>query len=127
MRTDDNRLLDILDAAADIRKFLGSNPSEDIFGEDHLLRSAVLLQLLIIGEAAARISKELRERNINVNWDDLRYFRNFIVHEYFLVDWSIVWETATFEIPELVPEIVEVIKKEFPYLITSGAIGDEIL
>lgn len=88
-------------AAADaITAFVaGSNEAEFIAND--LLRSAVLQKLTVIGEAAARLSDELKQRHPTVPWRDIVAFRNIAVHRYFGIDWSIVWNAATSDVPTL--------------------------
>ena len=71
------------------------------FLDDDLLSSAVLHELTIVGEAAARVSAEMRAANPAVPWLDVVGFRNIAVHAYFAVDWGIVWTTATSDLPAL--------------------------
>jgi len=65
-----------------------------------------MYQLVIIGEAAARLSKEFRERHPEIEWIDIIGFRNFAVHAYFAVGWSVVWVTAIRDVPALAEQIV---------------------
>jgi uncharacterized protein with HEPN domain len=53
-----------------------------------MMRSAVLQKLAIIGEAASRVSKDLRSRYDEVPWARIVAFRNILVHAYFGVDWD---------------------------------------
>jgi uncharacterized protein with HEPN domain len=126
MRPDDVRLLDILESAEDIGKFLKFAPDEESFETNHLVRSAVLMQVLFIGEAAAKISEQIRHRYSEIPWSKLRGIRNFIAHEYFLVDWSIVWEAGLYEVPELVPQILQILRHEYPDVYLSWVHRDEI-
>jgi uncharacterized protein with HEPN domain len=66
-----------------------------------LLQSAVLQKLIIIGEAATRISHELKGRFPDIEWRQIVRFRNIIVHQYFGLDWEIVWNAAAFDTPAL--------------------------
>jgi uncharacterized protein with HEPN domain len=77
-----------------------------------LLRSAVLYQLVVIGEAAARLSAELRARYSSVPWQVVVGFRNVAVHAYFSIDWSIVWTTAASDVPNLREQILRIIAGE---------------
>jgi len=79
-----------------------------------LLRSAVLQKLSIIGEAAARLPKEFRGRHADVEWRDIVAFRNIAVHAYFAVQWSIVWTTATQDVPALRQKVLQVLAAEYP-------------
>jgi len=84
------------------------------FLRDDLLRSAILQKLSIIGEAASRLPSEFKERHADIEWTDIIGFRNIAIHAYFSVDWSIVWFTATKEVPELKKEIADILAKEYP-------------
>ncbi len=74
---------------------------EASFTSDDLVRSAVLFKLVVIGAAAGKVSAALRAAHADVPWPDIVSFRNFAVHAYFGVDWSIVWSTATEDVPSL--------------------------
>lgn len=100
MRPERLYLLDIIAATDAIARFL-EGATEDSFAQDELLQSAVLQKLIVIGEAAARLPRSFTERYISIPWADIVAFRNIAVHEYFAVDWGIVWETATRDVPLL--------------------------
>ena len=113
MRREKLYLADILEAADAIGKFLAGVERERFLSDD-MLRSAVLQKLAIIGEAAGRLPKEFRARHPGVEWRDIVAFRNIAVHAYFAVQWSIVWTTATQEVPELRRQIGEIFSLEYP-------------
>lgn len=100
MRHDDLYLDDIDDAAGAIERFIGKKQYRD-FLKDEVLQSAVLQKLIVIGEAAGRISKDFRKRHPGIEWESIIAFRYIAVHEYFAVNWEIVWNTATDEVPAL--------------------------
>lgn len=62
---------------------------------------AVYAQVIIIGEAANRFSVEYQQANSSLPWRQMIGMRNRIVHGYDSVDWNIVWEVATMQIPKL--------------------------
>ncbi len=100
MRPDELYLRDILAAAAAIERFLkGIEPRR--FLDDELLQSAVLQKLTVIGEAAARISPEFRTAHPEIEWQLAASLRNIVVHAYFAVDWSTIWQTAIQDVPTL--------------------------
>jgi uncharacterized protein with HEPN domain len=66
-----------------------------------VLQSAVLQKLIVIGEAAARLPRRFKEEHFEVEWADVIGFRNIAVHAYFSVNWSIVWNAATRDVPLL--------------------------
>jgi len=55
----------------------------------------------IIGEAAGRIPDEYQIKHPEIEWDRMRGFRNRIVHDYFGIDYQIVWIIIENNIPEL--------------------------
>lgn len=113
MRSDRLYLTDIIEAAGAVARFLDGMDESDFY-ESELHQSGVLQKLTIIGEASSRISKELREAYPAVNWRGIVGFRNFAVHEYFAVDWSIVWTAAVKDTPALQEQIQEVLRSEHP-------------
>jgi uncharacterized protein with HEPN domain len=100
MRRDELYLVDILEAANVISGFLATVDESKFAGSD-LIQNAVLQKLMIIGEAAGRVSPEVRGRWPEIPWRSISGFRNLAVHAYFEVDWSIVWDIATDSIPAL--------------------------
>lgn len=83
-RREDLRLRDILGAIATIREHVGS-------GEfDRKTSDAVLYNPVVIGEAAAQISEEMRERAPEIPWTRIVGLRNLVTHEYFRVDLEVI-------------------------------------
>jgi uncharacterized protein with HEPN domain len=111
LRRDDLYLADIVESADAIAGFIAS-VGETRFVSDDLLRSAVLQKLTVIGEAAARISEDVRRRNPAVPWRDIIAFRNIAVHRYFGIDWHVVWNAATIDVPSLREQIVTIIASQ---------------
>jgi uncharacterized protein with HEPN domain len=77
----------------------------DSFRHDRKTYSATLRELQIIGEAIGKISKETKAKDKTINWRDIKAFRNKITHEYFGVDYEIVWDIVKNELPELMDKI----------------------
>ncbi len=109
MRHDRLYLTDMLQAAAAIGRFL-EGVTEEAFLDDELRQSAVLQKLIMIGEAAARLSPEFKARHPEIEWRDIIAFRNIAVHAYFTVDWRIVWFTAQQDAPLLAAQIGAIMK-----------------
>ncbi|MBI4828901.1 MAG: DUF86 domain-containing protein [Nitrospinae bacterium] len=110
MRSDKLYLVDILEAVESLDRFLAGKNFEGFYG-DEVLKSATLQKLTVIGEAASRISKELKEKYPDVGWPHIAAFRNIAVHAYFAVNWRIVWETATRNTHELKEKIAAILKE----------------
>lgn len=112
MRPDKLYLVDIVDAADDIAEFI-SELEEELFYRDHKTQSAVLQKLIVVGEAAARLTDELIARHPEIEWRDIVAFRNILVHAYFSVQLEIVWETVTGDVPQLRQQVADILTQEF--------------
>ena len=90
----------ILQSIERIQSYI-SGKDQETFSNDSITQDAVVRQLEIIGEATKRISKELRNKNSDVPWDDMAGMRDVLIHDYIDVDLNIVWKTASQSIPGL--------------------------
>jgi uncharacterized protein with HEPN domain len=68
----------------------------------------------MIGEAAARLSANFKDRHPQIEWADIVAFRNIAVHAYFSVNWPIVWVAATEDAPALRKQVVQIPASEYP-------------
>jgi uncharacterized protein with HEPN domain len=66
--------------------------------------------LEILGEAAARVTPELRERHPEIPWRDIADTRNRVIHEYFDVDLGIVEAIVGDDLPALIGQLEDVLK-----------------
>ncbi len=108
---DDNVFLrHILDSIAVIEGYL-SDITEDTFKETSLLQDGVIRQLQIIGEAAKRISPDIRSKYPDIPWQDIAGMRDKLVHDYFGVDVDTVWITAKNDLPPLTSRISEILSE----------------
>ena len=94
MRPERLYLLDIIEAADNIAIHIGARDRATFLG-DVTVRAAVLHELTVIGEATARLPADFKSRHLETPWSKIVVFRNVVVHEYFGLEWPIVWETAT--------------------------------
>jgi uncharacterized protein with HEPN domain len=74
----------------------------------------VLYKLTVIGEAANRMSGELRGRHDRIPWREIVGFRDVAVHEYFAVEWHVVWRVASRQVPELEANVTGILRTEYP-------------
>lgn len=82
---------------------------EDLFLRDDLLKYAILKQIEIIGEAAYYLSDHLKEQYPEVEWHKIIGARHIYVHHYFQVNWLIVWEIVSDDIPKMKEDIEKII------------------
>src|SRR5207248_4072606 len=62
---------------------------------DEKLQLALVRALQVIGEAAWRTSQTFKAAHPVVPWDKIAAFRHLVVHDYFAIDYAIVWRFAT--------------------------------
>lgn len=81
------------------------------FKQDYKTVDAVIRNFEIIGEAAKNIPGNLKEEYPNVPWREMYYLRNKVSHEYFGIDYEIIWDVALNYLPENKLQIDEIINK----------------
>ena len=100
----DELIAHILEAARQSCQYVEGLSRVD-FMADKRTQQAVILNLIIIGEAATRLMDshpKAAEDHSNVPWRSMRGMRNRIAHGYYDIDLEIVWETVSTALPELV-------------------------
>lgn len=102
-------LIHILESVILVERFL-SGITKQKFMKSEMRQSAVIRQLEIIGEAAARISRKRREAMAEIPWRDAISMRNFVIHDYFRVDNEKVWNTAKKDVPKLKRQLEKILK-----------------
>ncbi|MBI5179472.1 MAG: DUF86 domain-containing protein [Nitrospinae bacterium] len=113
MRREKLYLVDIIEAAKAISGFISGATMEQ-FLDDDKMKSAVLYKLMIIGEAASKISKDTKIKYPEIERAKMSAFRNIAVHGYFGVDLGIAWTAATHNAPDLKEKVERILKTEFP-------------
>jgi len=106
-----NRTADYLahmqQAASEALSFIESLTRED-FLEDRRTQQAVVMSLIIIGEAATKImavDEAFTRVHPHIPWRSMRGMRNRIAHGYFDINLDVVWETVVTALPELLEQL----------------------
>jgi len=104
MSRDAATLLDIAAAAGRALQFArGLDRAAFLASEEK--RWAVYSQLVIIGEAAARLSVTFQQKHEHIPWGQIVGMRNRLVHGYDQVNWQRVWETVTNDLSALLADL----------------------
>ena len=99
---------DILDAMEKAETML-SDVDFDEFEEDYQLNFAVVRALEIVGEATKRLPESLREQYSEIPWKDMAGMRDRVIHGYDAINLRVVWETVKGRIPEIKPNIQQIL------------------
>jgi len=79
------------------------------FKQDCKTVDAVIRNFEIIGEASKNLPDDLKKKYANIPWIEMYLLRNKVSHEYFGVDYEIIWDVAVNYLPEnkeLIDEII---------------------
>lgn len=106
--TDKIRILHILEAIAETEQYL-AGVSYDDFLNNSEKRFATIKQIEIVGEACNSLTAEFKDAHTEIAWKPIRGFRNISTHEYFAVNFQIVWEIAQIDLPVLKQQFSEVL------------------
>lgn len=99
-RTVKDYLIDIL---SECEYLLGRLKKFDYneFMQNEDVKKAFTRSLEVIGEAVKKIPPEVRKQYLQISWRDMAGMRDKLIHEYFGVDYEVVWKTVKEEIPGL--------------------------
>jgi uncharacterized protein with HEPN domain len=111
MQRDEPTLLDIAKAACSVQTFI-QGLDKETFLKDYKTQSAVLYQIVVIGEAVKRLSHEFREHHQEIPWALIAGMRDHLIHGYDVVDWDEVWKTATSDVPDLLIKMEPLLPRE---------------
>ncbi len=103
-------VIDILDAIDKIDEFIG-NVDYGEFIQDDKTSTAVVKKIEIIGEAIKNIPKEVKVEYKTIPWKDIVGMRNKITHNYFKIDYEIVWNVVKEKLPALKMQVERVLKE----------------
>lgn len=109
MQRDLQFLLDMLQSA-ELFRTCTVQCSKDEFINNVQLQDSVIQRLLVIAEAARRVSEVTRKTLPSISWQEINGMRNRLVNEYDDINLNIVWDVVQFEIRPL----IEKLKRQIP-------------
>jgi len=101
----------MLDHAREAVELAQGKTREDL-DADRLLNLALVRLLEIVGEAAGRVAQEVRARHTEVPWPQIVSLRNRLIHGYDSVDFDILWQIVTADLPPLITALEVIIASE---------------
>lgn len=107
---DQIRLRHMLDAARQALAFSEGKQRDDL-DDDILLVYGIVKAVEIVGEAAARISKEYQATQSQIPWSGIIAMRHILIHDYASIDLDEVWKTLQNDLPALIAELVPLIQE----------------
>ena len=107
-REDEVRLRHMLDYGREAIALLEGKMRHDLDGE-RLLQLGLIRLIEVIGEAAGRVTKDIRTHYAQIPWAQITSTRNRLIHGYDFVDFDILWQTVKEDLPALVRELEHIV------------------
>jgi len=101
-------LQDIKEAVEGILSYT-QNITLDELKNDRMRYSAVIREFQIIGEAVGKLDNSIKQQHPHIAWQDIKDFRNLLIHQYFGVDLDIVWTVIQEDLPQLLKTVIVLI------------------
>jgi uncharacterized protein with HEPN domain len=111
MNRDSAALLDIHDAAQRILLF-AAGLTKTALGNNLEKQSAILYQVIIVGEATKRLSIDFRNTYAHIPWRDIAGMRDILAHQYDRINLDTLWDVIQKDIPELIDLITPLLPQQ---------------
>ncbi|MBI5215885.1 MAG: DUF86 domain-containing protein [Ignavibacteriae bacterium] len=102
---------DMLKSISKVTRYVGKKSFQK-FIDDEILVDAVIRNLEIIGEAVKHVPLELRKKHKNIAWRKIAGLRNILIHDYFGIDYYLLWDIIKHKLPELESQLILLMKDE---------------
>ena len=109
MIPDINRIEHMVDACEKIMRF--TDVAYAVYDSSDEKKAAVARCFEILGEAASRLSDELKKKYPEVPWKVATALRNALIHDYIKIDYSELWDTAKNDIPLMYPQMKGILQE----------------
>ena len=110
MKDESVYLRHILDEIMFLKRIAHDRTLDDLISDDyfaHAVRSAIE----VIGEAANNVPDRIKSENPDIPWREMAALRNRIIHGYFRINYSIVWNVIVQDLPDIEPKISALLKR----------------
>ena len=103
-------VIDMIQSIEKVLEYTGGM-DEAAFTADRLTRDAVIYNIQIIGEAASKLSDQIKSIHHEVPWHQVIGMRHRLVHEYGQVRIDIIWRVASIHIPPLLGQLKKILEE----------------
>jgi uncharacterized protein with HEPN domain len=110
MKDDYGRLVKIRECLQWIEQYTAQG--KDWFMDNHMCQDAVLRNFQVIGDAVKELSAECIKGNADIDWSRWARFRDKLTHDYFGVNFDLVWEAIEDRVPEFKNKLDKIIEKQ---------------
>ena len=107
----DRYLYDILESISRIKEYTHNVELEEL-KKNQLRIDATARNLEIIGEAVSQLHEKIKKKYPEVPWQDIKDFRNVVIHKYHTLDLEIIWDIIEHKLDPLKKQIQMILKKE---------------
>ena len=104
-------LTDIIESIEKIERY-SEGLTFDKMVEDEKTRDAIIRNIEIIGEASKNVPDEIINKYPEIDWKEMSAMRNKLIHGYFSVSDTILWETIQHDLLPLKNGIIRIIKEQ---------------
>jgi len=111
MSRDNASLLDIYIAGQQALLY-AQGLSQAELASDKMRTSAILYQILIVGEATKRLSREFKSQHPEIPWDDMAGMRDIVAHQYDRINFAQLWNVIELSMPDLLKMIEPLLPEE---------------
>ena len=120
---DETRIVHMLQALERIEQEPRETSRDKLFFDDRLTR-AIILDFIVLGEAANNVTEAYCAGHPEVPWADIAGFRHKLVHDYSGIDFGILWDAMTNDVPALLPMLRKLVAALPPTPDKPDNIGD---
>lgn len=104
-------LKDMLEAVDRIQRYVGAMSLGEFIANSEK-QDAVVRNFEIIGEAVRNIPPDFRKKHRDIEWSQIAGFRDRLIHQYFGVNWTILWDVVQNRLPELKEHVERLLQED---------------
>lgn len=88
--------------------------NKDTLIQDETLKRAYVPSIEVSGEAVKKLPDGLQQKYTEIDWRTMAEMHDRLIHDYFGVNYDIVWDVVINKVPELNTEIRKILEQEYP-------------